>query len=196
MSDAPRGLPPAAPGQPEEERSTQPVYETTGLLRKPAAAASSAAVAPAAAPPLKWVPPASLVPSDVFEQMKARLPPFVLVAVKDGKPVEVSEGRQRLPLAAQPAFLFGRDALVCDVVLPNPSCSAQHLAVFHRYCRDAPPRSADPFDVDVCAVDLAASNGTWLNGDRMAAGRAYDLLAGDVIRCATSSKSFVVTDSR
>lgn len=135
---------------------------------------------------LKYAPPPDATP--------APAPPSAwrLYVFKGGAPV----GGPGATLSLRPpttAVLFGRDRAVADIPTDHPSCSKQHAVLQFRrtVVADAHGLTGPP-TVRPYLVDLESANGTLLNGDRVEAGRFYELRSGDVVRCGASSREYVL----
>mmetsp|Transcript_40343 Transcript_40343/g.58960 ORF Transcript_40343/g.58960 Transcript_40343/m.58960 type:complete len:322 (-) Transcript_40343:118-1083(-) len=102
---------------------------------------------------------------------------------EDGEPLEI------LHISKQSAYLFGREIRVADIPVHHPSLSKQHAVLQYRATPDA--RSGKllcrPY-----IMDLASTNGTFLNGVRLEDARYYELRKGDVIRLGSSSREYVL----
>lgn len=71
----------------------------------------------------------------------------------------------------------------CVIVVPNPLVSRRHAAIGYQ--------AADGFYI----TDVGSSNGTWVNGDRLAANDRRILQDGDLIRLGGVSFEFFVVSS-
>jgi len=94
----------------------------------------------------------------------------------------------------QSAFLFGKDPAVVDVLTAHPSCSRQHAALQFRLVEMDDPtapggvrRAVKPY-----IMDLASTNGTALNGDRVDDRRYIELRPTDTLRFGLSSREYVL----
>jgi smad nuclear-interacting protein 1 len=99
-------------------------------------------------------------------------------------------------LAAQSCWLLGRERAVVDVLVEHPSSSKQHAVIQFRAVQKrnadehelvAPPKKV----VKPYVIDLDSSNGTWLNGERIAARRFIEVRSGDVIKIGSSEREYV-----
>lgn len=95
----------------------------------------------------------------------------------------------------QSYYLFGRDRKVADVPTDHPSCSKQHAVIQYR--------GRETFDEDQglyvtvatpYLMDLNATNGTFLNGERIEPQRYYQLLEKDAVKFGTSTREYVLLD--
>lgn len=111
---------------------------------------------------LKWLPPPEVRQPDK---------PWRLYVFKPGAgedPIDT------LHLHRQPSFLFGRDRAVADIPVDHASASKQHAVLCFRLVEQ--PR--EPGDMGPArhavrpyVIDLEATNGTFLNGRRLAPAR-------------------------
>ena len=92
---------------------------------------------------------------------------------------EGTPGGRVWPIRA-PAMTLGRDP-GSDVVLDDPAASWHHA----RLLSDG---------ADVVLEDFGSTNGTWVNGQRLAGRRA--LVPGDLIRCGTTALRLRVEERR
>jgi len=103
-------------------------------------------------------------------------------------------------LAAQSCWLLGRERAVVDVLIEHPSSSKQHAVIQFRAVQQK--RKADEHELGGLApvpkkvvkpyvIDLDSSNGTWLNGERIAARRFIEIRSGDVIKIGSSEREYV-----
>ncbi|KAJ2353668.1 hypothetical protein GGF43_003445 [Coemansia sp. RSA 2618] len=72
---------------------------------------------------------------------------------------------------------------VADIPTDHPSCSSQHAVLQYRRTAE----SVKPY-----LIDLASTNGTFLNGERIPAQRFVELRSEDVIKLGFSSREFVL----
>ena len=202
-----------------------PNFAPTGLL---AAGPHAQAQLPRAPVPMKWAPPRNaLLPYSRWAALVARKDdaPFPngakLVAVADDAQ-SASANQASHDLRRQPAFLLGRDAATCDIVLPHPSSSGQHAALFFCAVADAMdpgaaaaapqaapakggtgddewgawnpevPDDLDGEDVDLYVTDLGSTHGTTLNGHPLQPWRNVRLGDRDVLTFGLCSRSYVV----
>lgn len=95
----------------------------------------------------------------------------------------------------QSYYLFGRDRKVADVPTDHPSCSKQHAVIQYR--------GRETFDEDQglyvtvatpYLMDLNATNGTFLNGERIEPQRYYQLLEKDTVKFGASTREYVLLD--
>ncbi|KAJ2716437.1 Smad nuclear-interacting protein 1 [Coemansia spiralis] len=81
------------------------------------------------------------------------------------------------------AFLFGRDRRVADVPIDHPSCSSQHAVLQYRLVGGA---------IKPYLMDLASTNGTFLNGEQIPEQRYVELRSEDVVRFGFSTREYVL----
>jgi len=96
-----------------------------------------------------------------------------------------------LHISKQSAYLFGRERKVADIAVDHPSLSKQHCVLQYR----ALPDKNDPEQKLRCKpylMDLASTNGTFINGVRLEEARYYELRKGDVITLGASSREYVL----
>lgn len=96
--------------------------------------------------------------------------------------------------------MLGRAAEIADVLLAHPSCSSQHAAIQFRYIVKK-EQLEDEFGlrtekvrgkVKPYVIDLESSNGTILNGERIEAGRYFELRDKDLLQFGGSEREYVV----
>jgi smad nuclear-interacting protein 1 len=152
-----------------------PNYDVSGLLEKDLHMVNGVYV--------KWLEPCNLIPFGALSKCIAGRQ-CKLFVFKDSKPVGGTEGRWDLTKSS--AFLFGRDraSRAVDIPLDHPSSSGQHAVVCH--CATGGGEAA-PF-----IVDLASTNGTFLNGRRLRPFEYSELHHQDVIRFGLSTREWVL----
>ncbi|KAF0992153.1 hypothetical protein HZS_5629 [Henneguya salminicola] len=91
----------------------------------------------------------------------------------------------------QSAYLVGRDRRIVDIPIDHPSSSKQHAVLQYRKV-PATLSSTEPFIVKPYIMDLDSANGTFLNNEKINSRRYYELLNGDVVRFALSTREYVV----
>eukprot|EP01063_Lacrimia_lanifica_P009727 TRINITY_DN16624_c0_g1_i1.p1 TRINITY_DN16624_c0_g1~~TRINITY_DN16624_c0_g1_i1.p1 ORF type:complete len:246 (+),score=80.54 TRINITY_DN16624_c0_g1_i1:56-793(+) len=130
---------------------------------------------------LKWTEPADM------ERTQRR---WVLYVLRDGKPIE---GERMYELQENPAFMFGRDAGICDFPLAHPSISSQHAVLVFRATasEEQPGKTA----VTPYVIDLDSTNGTSLNKKRLRPKVYTPLGNGDMLQFGNSSREFVLIDA-
>ncbi|KAJ1739977.1 hypothetical protein LPJ78_000272 [Coemansia sp. RSA 989] len=96
---------------------------------------------------------------------------------KDGKDIDMHH------VDAASAYLFGRDRKVADIPTDHPSCSSQHAVLQYRQASDA---------VKPYLIDLASTNGTFLNGQRVPTQRFIELRSEDVVKFGFSTREYVL----
>ncbi len=104
---------------------------------------------------------------------------------KNGEQVKV------LHIHRQSAFLIGRIKDIADILTMHPSCSGQHAVVQFRLkvLKD------DLDEVRVVlpyVMDLESTNGTFLNGERLAPARYVELREKDMLKFGSSSREYVL----
>ena len=104
---------------------------------------------------------------------------------KDGQQVKV------LHIHRQSAFLIGRIKDIADILTMHPSCSGQHAVVQFRL-----KVLKDDFDevrvILPYVMDLESTNGTFLNGERLAPARYVELREKDMLKFGSSSREYVL----
>lgn len=99
-----------------------------------------------------------------------------------------------IPLHNDSFHLFGRDRNVVHIATDHPSCSSQHAVIQFR----SVPLLDDlglPTGKNVVKpylMDLESTNGTELNGKKIKPARYVELVLGDCIKFAFSSREYVV----
>ena len=89
-------------------------------------------------------------------------------------------------------YLFGRERRVADVPTDHPSCSKQHAVLQYRLTEKEGADGMMAAAVRPYVMDLGATNGTFLNGERLEAQRYYELLEKDMLRFGNSSREYVL----
>lgn len=109
----------------------------------------------------------------------------------------VFKGEKQLePLAIhrQSAYIVGRERKVAHLPIDHPSCSKQHSVIQFRIKRVA-PATADEEAVTAIRpyiIDLNSTNGTLLNGQKIAPAKYYELLEEDVLKFGHSTREYVL----
>ncbi|KAA0146689.1 hypothetical protein FNF31_07730 [Cafeteria roenbergensis] len=108
---------------------------------------------------------------------------------KDGEQLD-----KPLHVSRQSAFLFGKDPVVTDVLTAHPTCSRQHAVLQYRMVEveDATAAGGVRRVVKPYIMDLASTNGTWLNGERVDDRRYIELRAMDTLRFGESTREYVL----
>ena len=104
---------------------------------------------------------------------------------KNGEQVKI------LHIHRQSAFLIGRIKDIADILTMHPSCSGQHAVLQFRLkvLKD------DLDEVRVIlpyVMDLESTNGTFLNGERLAPARYVELREKDMLKFGSSSREYVL----
>ena len=91
----------------------------------------------------------------------------------------------------QSAYLVGRIKEIADILTLHPSCSGQHAVLQFRLkvLKD------DLDEVRVVlpyVMDLESTNGTFLNGERLAPARYVELREKDMLTFGSSSREYVL----
>lgn len=97
-----------------------------------------------------------------------------------------------IPLRTRSCWLLGREHAVADVPLEHPSCSKQHAVVQFRHRVKANEFGDKDFRVRPYIIDLESSNGTLLNGEKIATSRYLELKTSDVLKFGLSEREYVV----
>ncbi|MES1918964.1 Smad nuclear-interacting protein 1 [Bonamia ostreae] len=96
-----------------------------------------------------------------------------------------------LHLHRKTMFVFGRDKRVADVVLENPSCSAQHAILQYRNKTVSENEEEFAAKPTPYLIDLGSTNGTKLNGQKLEEKRYYELYESDVLEFGLSQRKYV-----
>ncbi|KAJ2721148.1 hypothetical protein GGI07_004168 [Coemansia sp. Benny D115] len=114
------------------------------------------------------------------EPAEARRPAghWRIYVFKDGKDIDMHH------VDTASGFLFGRDRKVADIPIDHPSCSSQHAVLQYR---QTGANIVKPF-----LIDLASTNGTFLNGDQIPKRRYVELRSEDVIKFGFSTREYVL----
>jgi len=81
---------------------------------------------------------------------------------------------------------------VADVPTDHPSCSKQHAVIQYRLTEKEGPDGMMQSKVRPYVMDLGATNGTFLNGNRIEAQRFYELMEKDTLKFGNSSREYVL----
>ena len=130
----------------------------------------------------------------VYTEPVDKAPPpatkYRLYVFKDGHLLKDAEP---LRVHRQSYYLFGRDRAVADVPTDHPSCSKQHAVLQYRlrsrYDDDA---GLEVTESTPYLMDLEATNGTFINGERLDPRRYYQLLQKDCVKFGTSTREYVL----
>jgi len=88
--------------------------------------------------------------------------------------------------------LFGRERLVCDVPVDHPSCSKQHAVIQFRQVQKKNTMGDVEKVVLPYIIDLASTNGTIVNGDKIPAQRYYELRERDLLKFGNSTRDYIL----
>ncbi|KJP90074.1 hypothetical protein AK88_00243 [Plasmodium fragile] len=106
---------------------------------------------------------------------KWRLYVFLNANTKD--PAEI------LHLHRKSCYLIGKDDLVVDIKLANPSISKQHAIIqFKKHESEVLP----------FLLDLSSTNGSYLNNDLIEPNKYYELRQTDILRFGSSAREYVL----
>jgi len=106
--------------------------------------------------------------------------PFSLFIFKESVVVEKHE------LSSRSYYRLGRDGKLNHLPLLHESVSSQHAILQYRKRGDR---------CRLYLMDLDSANGTFLNGEEIDGKRFYELLDGDVIKFASSTREYVFMKS-
>jgi smad nuclear-interacting protein 1 len=102
--------------------------------------------------------------------------PFSLFIFKESVVVE------KLELSSRSYYHLGRDVKLNHLPLLHESVSSQHAVLQYRLRNDR---------CRLYLMDLDSANGTFLNGDEIEGKRFYEILDGDVVKFASSTREYV-----
>jgi smad nuclear-interacting protein 1 len=85
-------------------------------------------------------------------------------------------------------YKIGRDRS-SHITLDHPSCSKQHATIQFRPPSGANARPNDPAKPHI--MDMGSTNGTFLNDRQLDASKFYEILEGDILKFAGSSREYV-----
>ena len=130
----------------------------------------------------------------VYTEPVDKAPPpatkYRLYVFKDGHLLKDAEP---LRVHRQSYYLFGRDRAVADIPTDHPSCSKQHAVLQYRlrsrYDDDA---GLEVTESTPYLMDLEATNGTFINGERLDPRRYYQLLQKDCVKFGASTREYVL----
>eukprot|EP00117_Sycon_ciliatum_P048304 scpid88241/ scgid34405/ Smad nuclear interacting protein 1 len=92
----------------------------------------------------------------------------------------------------QSAYLIGRDRKVCDIPMHHPSISKQHSALQYRLMPFTRDDGSKGHRVRPYLIDLDSTNGCYINNQRIAPQRYYELKPQDMVKFGFSSREYVV----
>ncbi|ORX94608.1 SMAD/FHA domain-containing protein [Basidiobolus meristosporus CBS 931.73] len=107
----------------------------------------------------------------------------------------VFKGKEQIDLLhihRQSAYLVGRDRKIADIPVDHPSCSKQHAAFQFRQVVEKNEVGEIKRTVKPYIIDLEATNGTFVNGERIPPTRYYELKVSDVIKFGSSTREYVL----
>jgi len=113
-------------------------------------------------------------------------------------PFKGDEALESIPIHRKSCYLFGRDRLVVDIVLDNPSASKQQAILQWRLIDYVDDTGLKKKDIRPYIVDLKSTNGTFLlnrktkQKDKIEDSRYYELKAGDVFSFGQSTRDYVL----
>lgn len=132
----------------------------------------------------------TLVYNEPMDKSPAPKTKWRLYVFKDGQLLTDSEP---LRVYGRSYYLFGRDRAVADIPTDHPSCSKQHAVLQyrtkHRYDDDLGMEVTTSTPYLMC---LEATNGTFINNDRLEPRRYYQLLEKDLVKFGTSTREYVL----
>jgi smad nuclear-interacting protein 1 len=125
-----------------------------------------------------------------------KCPGWRIYIFKDGKEIDV------LQLNGLSSFLVGRDKSVADIPVDHTSCSNQHAVIQFRQVSHTNKRGettkvtkygtvSERSNCRPYLLDLEATNGTMLNGERIEARRYVEIHSKDVIKFGESTREYV-----
>jgi smad nuclear-interacting protein 1 len=137
---------------------------------------------------LKWTEPPEARPPP-------KKPKWRIYVMKDGKPAT----DQKDPIIlTKAAYRFGRDRNAVDIPTDHHSCSKQHAVLVFRSVlankgdqmllyNQVAERVIKPY-----LIDLASTNGTILNGNKIDDSRYYELREFDIIQFGHSTREYLL----
>ncbi|KAF2501444.1 hypothetical protein BU16DRAFT_522419 [Lophium mytilinum] len=106
------------------------------------------------------------------------------------------EALDTIELHTRSVWLLGRAPEVADILLLHPSSSQQHAAIQFRYIvkktEDEYGVTQKKGKVKPYIIDLESSNGTFLNGEKLDAGRYVELRDKDLLKFGGSEREYVI----
>jgi len=138
--------------------------------------------------------------SKTFEgvELKFTEPPEIRMPTKKWRLYEFKGDEQTrvLHLHRCATYLFGRDRHLSKfpgfIATDHPSCSKQHAVIQFRLHEKENDDGSSSLSVKPYIMDLQATNGTHLNGDRIEDMRYYELKEKDLIKFGNSSREYVM----
>ena len=79
-----------------------------------------------------------------------------------------------------------------DIPTDHPSCSKQHAVLQYRLTEKEGGDGMMVAAVRPYLLDLGATNGTFLNGERLEPQRYYELLEKDMLKFGNSSREYIL----
>ena len=125
--------------------------------------------------------------------IKYNEPPEARIPKKNWRlyPFKGTEALEILHLHRQSAFLLGRQRTIADIPIDHPSCSKQHAVLQFRMIEEETDgvlrRKVKPY-----IIDLAATNGTFVNNEKIEPQRYVELKEQDVLKFGFSSRDYVL----
>ncbi|KAI9267438.1 SMAD/FHA domain-containing protein [Sporodiniella umbellata] len=107
----------------------------------------------------------------------------------------VFKGKDQIDLLhihRQSAYLIGRDRAVTDIPIDHPSCSKQHAVIQYRLVDEKNDTGKVNRVVKPFIIDLEATNGTFLNGEKIPSTRYVELKSSDVLKFGSSTRDYVL----
>ena len=93
----------------------------------------------------------------------------------------------------QSAYLVGRVKEIADILTMHPSCSGQHAVIqFRLKVSVDPTTNVESRAVLPYVLDLESTNGTTLNGERIAPARYVELREKDMLQFGHSTREYVL----
>ncbi|KAI8997710.1 SMAD/FHA domain-containing protein [Pilobolus umbonatus] len=97
-----------------------------------------------------------------------------------------------LHIHRQSCYLIGRDRAVSDIPVDHPSCSKQHAVLQYRLVEGTDENGKTMKLRKPFIIDLEATNGTYLNGDKIPSRRYVELRPKDILKFGNSTREFVL----
>lgn len=101
-----------------------------------------------------------------------------------------------IELGEKSCWLVGRDRAVVDLPVDHPSCSKQHAVWQFRWVSKVDEFGERKGRVRLYIMDLESANGTRLGGVRLEGGRFVEVLEGDLVTFAESTREYIVMVDR
>lgn len=127
-------------------------------------------------------PPESRPPIDVWRIYIFKGEEALRTKIFDTEPINL----------LQSCYLIGKDERICDILCENDTISRQHAVIQFRLITKMLEDGTYEETIRPYVIDLESTNGTFLNNERIEAGRYTQLLHGDMLKFGMSQREYIM----